>query len=122
MHDLHFVLKVRDVNFMVEDTDSLEVPKHLPRCHPRIKGNRLTQLGIPRLVKCVDDKYLRFSLHRLKFVPVSDAGAMYGFGFGAYHTGRAVGGRFIVYCWVVWKWERCTETIGVVSLVHYEAD
>ena len=76
---------------MVSDTYVLEVLKHLPHCHPCVKGNRLAQLGIPRLVKFVNDEASCFSLRRLKFVSVGDAGAMYGFGFGADHTGRAVG-------------------------------
>ena len=77
---------------------------------------------MPRLFKCVDDEALCFSLHRLVCVPVGVAGAMYGFGFCADHTGRAVGDQFVIYRQAVWMWERCNETIGVVRLVHYESD
>ena len=122
VHDLHFVLEVQDVNCMIANTDALEVLKHLSRLHPLVKGNQLTQIRIPRLVKCVDDGALCFSLRHLEHVPVGDAGAMYGFVFGTDHTGRAVGDRFVVYCQVDRTWERYTETIGVVRLVHYEAN
>ena len=56
VHDSHFFLEFQDFNCMVADTDALEVLKHLPRCNSCVKGNRLTELGIPRLVKCADDK------------------------------------------------------------------
>ena len=58
----------------------------------------------------------------LSAASVRDAGAMYGFGFGADHTGRVVGNRFVVYRRAGWTWERCIETICVVGLVHYEAN
>ena len=63
-----------------------------------------------------------FPLRRLECVPVGDAGAMYGFGFGTDHTGCAVGDRFVVYCRMFRTGEQCTESLGVVGLVHYEAD
>ena len=47
---------------------------------------------------------------------------MYGFGFGAYHTGCGVGDRFVVYRRAFRTGERCTKSLGVVGLVHYEAD
>ena len=47
---------------------------------------------------------------------------MYGFVFGADNTGCAVGNPFVVYPRAVCMWERCTKTIGLVVLVHYEAD
>ena len=90
VHDSHFVLEVQYVNCMVANTDALEVLKNLPHCHPRVKGNRLTQLGIPRLLKCVDEEALCFPFRRLELFPVADAGAMYGFGFGADHTDCSV--------------------------------
>ena len=90
VHDSHFVLEVQDVNCVVADTDALEVLKHLSRHHPCVKGNRLTQLGIPRLVKCVDEEASCFPLCLLECVLVGDAGAVYGFYFGADHTGRAI--------------------------------
>ena len=117
LHDSHFILEAQDVNCMVANTDALEGLKHLPRRHPCIKGHRLTQLGIPRLIKCVDDEDSCFSLRRLECVPIGDVGVVYGFSFGADHTGRAVGDRFVVYCRAVRTWERCTKTIGVVRLV-----
>ena len=122
VHNSNFVLEVQDVNCMVADTDTLEVLRHIPRRHPCVKGNRLTYIVIPRLVKFVNDEASCFSLRRLKCVPFGDVGAMYGFGFGADHTGRAVGDKFVVYRQAVRTWGRCTETIGVVGLVHYEAD
>ena len=106
---------------MVSDTDTLEVLKHLPRRNPCVKGNWLAQLGIPRLVKYVDDEDSCLSLHHLKCVPVGDAGAMYGFGFGADHTGCAVDDQLVVYHWAVRTWEQCTKTLSVVGLVYYEA-
>ena len=107
---------------MVANTYALEVLKHLPCSHPYVKGNRLVQLGIPRLVKCVNDEASCLYLRLLEYVPVGDAGAMYGFRFGVDHTGRAVGDRFIVYLQAVRTWERCTKMLGVVVLVHYEAN
>ena len=98
VHDSHFFLEFQDVNCMVANTDALEVVNHLPRRHPFVKVNRLAQLGIPRLFKCVNEEASCFPLRHLKFVPVGDAGAMYGFGFVADHAGRAVGDQFVVYC------------------------
>ena len=121
VHDLHFDLKVQDINYMVADTNDLEVLNIMPRRHLCVKGNRLAQLGIPCLVKSVNDEALCFSLRRLECVLVGNAGTVYGFGFGADHTGRAVGDRFVVYRWAAWTGERCTESSGVVVLVHYEA-
>ena len=91
VHDSHFVLEVEYVNCTVADTDKLEVIKHLPHCHPCIKGNRLTHLGIPCLIKFIEDEAFCLYLRRLESIPVGDAGAMYGFGYGADHTGRSVG-------------------------------
>ena len=122
VHDSHFVLEVQYINCMVDNTDDLEVLKHLPRRHPCIKGNRLAHFGIPCLFKCVYDEASCFPLSRLECIPVGNAGAMYGFGFGADHTGCNVGDRFVVYLRAVWTWERCTKYLGSVGLVHYEAD
>ena len=47
---------------------------------------------------------------------------MYSFGFGTDHTGRAVGDRLVVYHRAVRTWERFTESLVVVGLVHYEAN
>ena len=107
---------------MVANTDALEVLNNMPHPQSCVKGNHLTQLGIQRLIQCVDDEASFLSLRRLECVPVGDAGAMCGFRLGADHTGRAVGDQLVLYCRVVWTWKPCTETIGVVGLVHYEAD
>ena len=56
VHNYHFVLEAQQINCTVADTDALEVLNNLPRLHPCVKGNRLAQLGIPQLVKSVDDK------------------------------------------------------------------
>ena len=80
---------------MVADTDTLEVLNNLPRCHLCVKGKWLAHIGIPRLFKCVNDEASCFPLCRLEYVPVGDAGAMYGFGFGVYYTGRAIGDQFL---------------------------
>ena len=47
---------------------------------------------------------------------------MYGFGFNADHTGRAVGDQFVVYRQAFCMGERCNKSLGVVRLVHYEAN
>ena len=47
---------------------------------------------------------------------------MYGFVFGADHTGCAVRDRFILYRQAFWTGEWCTKSLGVVGLVHYEED
>ena len=107
---------------MVSDTDALEALKHLPCSHPFVKSNWIAQLGIPCLVKCVNDEASCFPIRRLECVPVGDAGAMYGFSFGADHTGCAAGNQFVVYRRAVWTWERCTKSLGVVGLVNYEAN
>ena len=107
---------------MVSEPDALEVLKHLPLHHPCVKVNRLAQLRILSLVKCVDEEAFCFPLRRIECVPVGDASAMYGFGFGADYTGRTVGNRFVVYFRAFRTGERCTESLGVVGLVHYKAD
>ena len=98
VHDSHSVLEVQDVNCMVSDTDALGVLKHLPCCHLCVKGILLAQIGIPRLIKFIDEEALCYPLRCLKCVLVGDVGAMYGFGFGADRTGCAVGDRYVVYC------------------------
>ena len=122
VHDSNFILEVQDINFMIADIYALEVLKNLPRCYPCVKGNCIAHLGIPRFFKCVDDEALCFPLRRLKCVPVRDAGAMYGFGFDADNTGRAVGNQFVVYCQEARAGKRCTKSFVVVKLVHYEDD
>ena len=79
VHDSHFVLEVQDVNCMVSNADALEVLNHLPRRHPCVKGNRLAQIRITLLFKCVDKEASCFSLRRLECAPVGDAGAMFVF-------------------------------------------
>ena len=107
---------------MVANTYALQVLKHIPYRHPCVKGNHIGHLGILRLVKCVNDAASCFPLNRLECVPVGDAGTMHGFGFGEDHTGRTVGDRIFIYRQAVRMWERRTESIGVVDLVHYEAN
>ena len=108
VHDSHFALEVQYVNCTIADTDALEVLKHLPFRNPCVKGNRLAQIGIPHLVKCVDEEAFCFPFRRLKCVPVGDAGAIYGFGFGADHIDCAVVDQFVVYCRAFWTGEWCT--------------
>ena len=107
---------------MVADTDALSVIKHLPSHHLFVKGNRLAQLRIPRLVKFVNDEASSFPLCRLKCFPVGYVGAMYGFGFGADYSGRVFGNQFVLHRPSVRMREQFKELLSVVSLVHYEAD
>ena len=104
VHDSHFALEVQDVNCMVSYIDALEVLEYLSCRHPCVKDNWLAQLGIPRLVKCVDDEALCFSLCRLECVPVGDVCTMCGFVFGTYHTSRTIRNRFVVYRLAVRTW------------------
>ena len=92
---------------MVAHTHALEVFQHLPRSHSCIKGERLTKLGVPRFAKLINKETLCSPFRRLICVPVSDAGAMYGFCFGADHTSRAVGNQLVVDCWTFRTGERC---------------
>ena len=66
VHDSNFALMVQDVKYMVSNIYALEVLKHLPCCHSCVKGNKITQLGIPRLVKIVDEEASCFPLCRLE--------------------------------------------------------
>ena len=99
VHDSNFVLEVQYVNGMVSHTYALEVLSHLPRYHSCVKVNQIAQLGVPCFIRFIDEEASCLPLRSLVCVPVGDVGVMYGFGFGADHTSRVVGNRFVVDLW-----------------------
>ena len=76
---------------MVAHTYALEVVQHLLRRHACVKVYWLAHLGVPRSAERINEEASCFPFRRLVCFPVGDKGAIDGLGFGADHTGRAVG-------------------------------